>query len=98
MTTHYPGNESPQPEPVARECQGADFSKLLAHLAENLEAHADRDGLTGVRRAVFLDRGWHAPGERCPTEPPSEPAHVTWCEWPDDECVCPGGPDVRNAR
>lgn len=70
---------------------GFDASKLMAHLAENLEAHADRDGLSEVARAVFLARGGHAPGTSCPSEPPREPEHATWCEWPDDECHCPPG-------
>lgn len=69
----------------------ADFSKLLSHLADNLEAHADRDRLQGVARAVFLARGGHAPGTACPTEPPREPEHYVTCEWPDDECTCPPG-------
>lgn len=66
---------------------GADFSRLLAHLAQRLDQHADADGLTGVRRAVFLSRGGHAPGEVCPTEPKRDP-HEYWCQWPDDECDC----------
>lgn len=69
---------------------GADFSRLMAHLGEQLEAHADRDGLTGVARAVFLARGGHAPGTACPTAPPDDP-HIYWCEYPDDECSCPPG-------
>jgi len=68
----------------------ADFSRLLAHLAEGLQAHADRDDLTGVRRAVFLARGGHAPGDPCPSETPADP-HIYWCEYPDDECSCPPG-------
>lgn len=70
----------------------ADFSRLIRHLAEGLSAHADRDGLAGVRRAIFLDRGGHAPGDACPTEPPRELIHLQYCDWPDDECVCIGGP------
>jgi hypothetical protein len=66
----------------------ADFSKLLKHIAEGIEAHADRDGLTGVRRAVFLARGDHAPYEPCPSEQPTDP-HEYWCASPDDECNCP---------
>ncbi len=57
----------------------ADFSKIAAHLAANLEAHADRDGLTGVRRAIFLDRGRHAPGDVCPSEQPSPAGEAAWC-------------------
>ncbi len=68
----------------------ADFSKLIAHLAANLEAHADRDGLRLARRAVFLARGGHAPGEVCPSEAATDPGpeHEVWCEWPGDECHC----------
>jgi hypothetical protein len=70
----------------------ADFSRLLTHLAENLKQHADRDGLTGARRAVFLARGGHAPGTTCPTEPATIPdPHQYWCASPDDECNCPAG-------
>lgn len=68
----------------------ADFSKLLAHIAAGIERHADADGLTGVRRAVFLARGGHAPGDPCPNEVPPDP-HEYWCAWPDDECNCPAG-------
>lgn len=68
----------------------ADFSRLLKHLAEGLEAHADRDGLAGVRWAVFLARGDHAPGEACPSETPPDP-HQYWWAWPDDECNCTAG-------
>lgn len=72
------------------ECQGADFSKVAAHLATGLQEHADRDGLKGVMRAVFLSRGGHAPGDRCPSEPPSEPVHDQGCAllYDDDECTC----------
>lgn len=68
----------------------AAFGPLLAHLAAGLEAHADRDGLTGVRRAVFLANGGHVHGSPCPSEPPPDPRdrHYAWCEWPDDDCVC----------
>lgn len=70
-------------------CQGADFSKVMQHLADNLVAHADRDGLTGVMRAVFLARGGHAPGTRCPHEPPPEPPHDSFCSWLlGDDCDC----------
>ncbi len=68
----------------------ADFSKLLKLIAESTEAHADLDGLTGVRRAVFLARGGHAPGDHCPSEKPTDP-HEYWCASPDDECNCGGG-------
>lgn len=70
-----------------QECQGADFSRLFKALDEGLAAHADRDGLTGARRAVFLSRGGHAPGTACPTESPTDP-HEYWCAAPDDECTC----------
>lgn len=63
------------------------LGRLLAHFAAELEAHADRDGLTALGRAVFLARGGHAPGERCPTAPPP-PAHHYWCRFPEDECCC----------
>lgn len=68
----------------------ADFSTIAAHLAANLRDHADRDGLTGVARAVFLDRGGHAPGEACPTEPPAEPIHDMGCDLMADGeyCTC----------
>jgi hypothetical protein len=56
----------------------ADFSRVAAHLAANLEEHAERDGLTGVRRAVFIDRGRHAVGEVCPSELPPRPDRK-WC-------------------
>lgn len=65
----------------------ADFSRLVAHLAEGLRAHADRDGLTGVKRALFIERGGHAAGDTCPTEPQRDPHHY-WCAYPDDECNC----------
>lgn len=71
------------------ECQGADFSKVAAHLAAGLEQHADRDGLTGPLRAVFLARGGHAPGTACPSEP-REPVHGQGCAllYDGDECDC----------
>jgi hypothetical protein len=71
------------------ECQGADFSRSAQALGQALIEHADRDGLRGPLRAVFIDRGGHAPGEFCPSEPPAEPKHLYWCEWPDRECECP---------
>jgi hypothetical protein len=66
----------------------ADFSRALAAIGEGIKAHADRDGLTGVLRAVFLARGGHAPGDVCPSEQPADP-HEYWCASPDDECNCP---------
>jgi hypothetical protein len=50
----------------------ADFARLLAHLANNLVAHADRDRLTGPARAVFLARGGHNPGTVCPSQARTE--------------------------
>jgi hypothetical protein len=72
-------------------CQGAvaDLQRMMSHLAEAAEQHADRDGLTGVRRAVFLARGGHEPGDTCPTEPVVEPdPHAYWCADPDEPCSC----------
>lgn len=74
----------------APECQGADFSQVAWALGQGLIDHADRDGLKGVRRAVFMDRGGHAVGEICPTAKPADP-HIYWCQYPDDECSCPPG-------
>lgn len=71
-----------------RPCQGADFSRVARALGQGLIEHADRDGLTGVKRAVFMDRGGHAPSEVCPTTPPVD-HHEYWCQYPDSECVCP---------
>jgi hypothetical protein len=67
----------------------ADFSRVFAHLAQGLKEHADRDGLAGVKRAVFFDRGGHAPGDACPSAPPPQgDGHDYWCAYPDDECNC----------
>lgn len=68
---------------------GADFSRAFAAVSAGMVAHADRDGLTGVKRAVFLDRGQHAPGEACPSAVPQHVPHEVWCDWPDGECECP---------
>lgn len=65
----------------------ADFSRVMAHLENGIHAHADRDGLTGVQRAIFIDRGGHAPGEACPNAAPRDP-HFYMCEYPDGECAC----------
>lgn len=77
------------------ECAGADLSELLRVLGEGLERHADIDGLTGVRRAVFMARGGHAPGHGpCLYEaqfPAVGDGHEYWCPWPDDECGCSAG-------
>ena len=97
-TAHFgtcPDRPRPEPKPQAEpaptlfECGGADFSLAATSLGQGVIEHADRDGLTGVKRAVFIDRGGHAPGEVCPTAPLTEPVHEYWCQWPDDECVCP---------
>lgn len=67
----------------------ADIQRMMQHLADGAVAHADRDGLTGVRRAVFLDRGGHAPGDHCPSQPAREPdPHAYWCGAPDEPCRC----------
>lgn len=78
----------------------ADFSRLAEVFGEDaLKAHAERDGLTGLARAVFLARGGHAPGARCPSEPPPEPQHMYYCSYgiaPEDaefgqdgeRCIC----------
>lgn len=72
-----------QPDPTRICCSPEAVAPLLQHLGQQLEAHADRDGLTGVRRVVFLARGGHAPGDACPSEPPQEPdPHAYWCGSP----------------
>lgn len=69
----------------------ADFSKVAAHLSANLVEHAKRDGLSPVATAVFLSRGGHAPGTRCPSEPDPEPMHQMWCDlFVDGECCTCG--------
>lgn len=71
----------------------ADFSRVAAHLAENLVEHAKRDGPSPVMTAVFLSRGGHAPGTRCPSEPEPEPIHAMGCDlFADGEC-CTCGAD-----
>lgn len=57
-----------------------DLARLLNHIGDSNEAHADRDGLTGLERAVFLARGGHAPGQGCPTAEPIE-LHHQGCAW-----------------
>jgi hypothetical protein len=70
-------------------CSPQAWAPLLTHLGEQLEAHADRDGLTEVQRAVFLARGGHAPGDRCPAEPVQVPdPHAYWCGEPYEPCRC----------
>lgn len=78
----------------------ADFSKLLAHLAENLEEHARRDGLSPLRTAIFLSRGGHAPGERCPSEGSPDPVHASYCSWllGDYGCDCGAAQPEGGAR
>jgi hypothetical protein len=68
--------------PSGRGGLSADFSRLAAHLAAGVVEHADRDGLTGARRAVFLDRGGHAPGEHCPTATPWVDPMLINPNWP----------------
>lgn len=77
-------------------CRGADFSYVAAHVSNGLREHADRDGLRGVMRAVFIDRGGHAPGEPCPNAElsPHDP-HAYWCAAPvpgqldgGEPCTC----------
>ncbi len=71
----------------------ADFSQVAAHLANELVEHAKRDGLSPVARAVFLDRGGHAPGERCPSAPALEPIHAMTCDLIADGEWCTCGVD-----
>lgn len=50
--------------------------------------HADRHGLVGLRRAVFVARGGHAPGEACDLEQPLR-VHLPACVMSgSDECIC----------
>ncbi len=70
----------------------ADFTRVLAHLGDNLREHVKRDGLSPVAAAVFLARGGHAPGEVCPTAPPAvDDPHEYWCGDPHDPCRCGAG-------
>lgn len=77
---------------------GADFTAAFQAMAQAIVDHADADGLTGLQRAVFLARGGHAPGERCPrwTEEPVK--HEYWCRYPEDECICPAGLESAERR
>jgi hypothetical protein len=78
-----------EPPAEPQECQGADFSRLMQHLSENLEEHVRRDGMSPVRAAVFLSRGGHAPGEVCPSDGPPEPVHASYCSWLlGEDCDC----------
>jgi hypothetical protein len=86
------------PEPP-RECQGADFSRLLQHLSDNLVEHARRDGLSPARTAVFLSRGGHAPGEACPAQGPPDPVHASYCSWLlGEDCDCGAEQPEGSAR
>lgn len=77
-----------RPTPSQHDCL-AGFTALWQHLVDGLEAHADRDGLTGLKRTLFMARGDHPPGVACPTAPAGfPPPHRPWCTWPDDECEC----------
>ncbi len=68
---------------------GADFSRLMAHLGDNLREHVERDNMSPPRAAVFLARGGHAPGEVCPSAPPVvEDPHQYWCGDPYEPCRC----------
>ncbi len=70
----------------------ANFSRVMAHLSDNLHKHVKRDGMSPVRAAVFLSRGGHAPGERCPSAPPKvEDPHAYWCGDPHEPCRCGAG-------
>jgi hypothetical protein len=64
--------------------------EVVAHIGDINERHADRDGLTGLERAVFLARGGHAPGQACPTAEPTErhEAHCAAMFDDDAECNC----------
>lgn len=69
----------------------ANFSKVMRHLDDNLVEHAKRDGLSPVMTAVFLSRGGHAPGSRCPSVPDPEPLHAMFCDLiRDGECCTCG--------
>lgn len=68
----------------------ANLWQLVDHIGDSIERHAYRDGLTGLERAVFIARGGHAVGTRCPHEPPLE-LHEQHCavNFHDDEgCDC----------
>lgn len=83
------GTFGEQSAPEPQQCQGADFSKLARHLGENLEEHTRRDGMSPVRAAIFLSRGRHAPGEHCPSAPPPEAVHASYCSWLlGEDCDC----------
>jgi hypothetical protein len=78
-----------QPDQTRTCCSPEAWAPLFRHLGEQLDAHADRDGLTGLRRALFLTRGGHAPGDPCPSEPVRVPdPHAYWCAEPYEPCSC----------
>lgn len=76
--------------PDRRECQGADFSRVAAALAEGIEEHIRRDNMSPLKAALFRSRGGHAPGDVCPSEPPTEPIHAMGCDLMADGeyCTC----------
>jgi hypothetical protein len=82
---------TPDERPV---CQGADFSRVAAALAEGIEEHIRRDRMIPIRAALFRARGGHAPGERCPSEPDPEPIHAMGCDLMVDgeTCTCGATP------
>lgn len=76
---------------------GADFTRVNQELAFVLRQHADAeyDGkpLGGSRKAVFLARGGHAPGDECALY--RAKPYAGWCagclaydEDNDEECGC----------
>lgn len=69
-------------------CQGADFSRPMAAIRQELERHCQAHGYTGPFAAVFLARGGHAPGQQSLIDY-SPPEHEYWCEYPDRDCICP---------
>ena len=69
----------------------ADFTRVLKALGEANRKHAEEEwpgeGLNAVRRAVYLARGGHAPGERCRLEHRSAPLPDN-PEFDVDMCIC----------
>lgn len=76
------------------ECQGADFSRVAAALAQGIEDHIRRDNLPPLKAALFRARGGHAPGDICPTAAPAEPIHAMGCDLMADgeTCTCGARP------
>lgn len=72
-------------------CQGADFSRVAAALAEGIEEHIRRDGLIPLKAALFRARGGHAPGDVCPSEGPPKPIHAMGCDLMVDGEMCTCG-------